>query len=228
MAQVSRSVFGKNLRAFRESRGITQQQIADVTDTTNVTVNKWENRGVQPRRKIVDDLLAYYSLDEDDLLSDVSGLYAQIHGLTSAPAGAIAAKKPRRAYAPLLGRVHAGEAVEPDILDSEIPIPYEVWEHHQSGYFLQVEGTCMNKVYAEGCYVFIDPTMQPRDGSIAVSSIDGTDYIIRRLRMGATTLILSPESFDPQWEDIIITRESGKTVTYEGVVVWYQSDREMD
>ena len=53
--------------------------------------------------------------------------------------------KPKKAYLPLLGRVHAGDAQEPDVIDSHIPVPYEVWERHQNGYLLEVEGTCMNK-----------------------------------------------------------------------------------
>lgn len=227
---MSAHVFGRNFAAFRNSQDLTQSQMADRLGVTQTTVSAWETRGKEPKNKaaFLEMMRNTFNLTESDLYGISDGYYAKRYNLTSAPAGAIAAKKPRRAYAPLLGRVHAGEAVEPDILDSEIPIPYEVWEHHQGGYFLQVEGSCMNRVYPEGCYVFIDPDMTPQDGSIAVSSIDETDYIMRRLHMGATTMILSPESFDEQWEDLIITRDSGKTVSFKGVVVWYQPQEEMD
>lgn len=224
------NVFSRNIKAIREDNSISQEELAERLAVTRQTVGRWESGEVaQPRiREVTEKIKELFSVTETDLFGTSDGYYAKRYGLTSAPAGAIAAKKPRRAYAPLLGRVHAGEAVEPDILDSEIPIPYEVWEHHQGGYFLQVEGSCMNRVYPEGCYVFIDPDMTPQDGSIAVSSIDETDYIMRRLHMGATTMILSPESFDEQWEDLIITRDSGKTVSFQGVVVWYQPREEMD
>lgn len=224
------NAFSRNIKAIREDNSISQEELAERLAVTRQTVGRWESGEVaQPRiREVTEKIKELFSVTETDLFGTSDGYYAKRYNLTSAPAGAIAAKKPRRAYAPLLGRVHAGEAVEPDILDSEIPIPYEVWEHHQGGYFLQVEGSCMNRVYPEGCYVFIDPDMTPQDGSIAVSSIDETDYIMRRLHMGATTMILSPESFDEQWEDLIITRDSGKTVSFKGVVVWYQPQEEMD
>lgn len=220
---MNQTSFSKNLKALRSARDITQQQLADAVGVTQTSVNGWENRGVKPRPAIAERLCSYFNVTEDELLSDSSGYYAQAHGLTSAPAGALAPATPRKAYAPLVGRVHAGDATEPDIIDYEIPVPYEVWENHQDGYFLEVEGTCMNRVYPEGCRVLIDPAKQPIDGSIAVVSIDG-EYVMRRLHLGASVLLLSPESFD-EHDDIII-RDGN--VEFVGTVVWYQSAGELE
>lgn len=219
--------FGRNLKALRDREGITQAQLADMLETTQTTVNGWETRGVQPRRAMQEKIMGIFGLGDDDILSESAGLYAQLHGLVGKPSGAIAAKEPRKAYAPLLGRIHAGDAVEPDVLDDEIPIPWDVWDRHRSGYFLQVEGTCMNRVYPEGCYVFVDPDREPSSGSIAAVSIDGADYIMRRLYVGANTCILSPESFDTEWRDIVITAGSGHEVDMAGTVVWFQPEREL-
>ena len=129
---------------------------------------------------------------------------------------------------PLLGRVHAGGAGEPDVLEDRVPIPYEVWEAHKGGYFLQVEGDCMNRVYPEGCHVLVDPDVAPRDRSIAVVSIDGADYVMRRVSRGADTLLLSPESFNPEWKDIVVHSDDGKDVHMVGTVVWFQPAEEME
>lgn len=220
--------FGKNLKAAREAKGLTQEQLGKLIGVSQTSVAGWETRGVQPRARVIADLVAVLGVTENDLLSATSGFYAKAHGLTEAPAGALAPREPRRAYAPLYGRVHAGGAGAPDLLEDRIPIPYEVFENHQHGYFLEVEGTCMNKVYPEGCHIFIDPDQPPRNGSIAVVSIDGGDYVMRRLLRGANAFILAPESFDGQWEDIVFREGDGHQVEMVGTVVWYQPQREME
>lgn len=220
--------FSKNLSALIEDRRLTQQEFADSIGVSLTTVNGWLRRGVQPKAFSIDAIASKYGLSSDDLLSATSGYYAKAHGLTEAPAGALATREPRRAYAPLYGRVHAGGAGAPDLLDDRIPIPYEIFERHQHGYFLEVEGTCMNKVYPEGCHIFIDPDQPPRNGSIAVVSIDGGDYVMRRLLRGANAFILAPESFDGQWEDIVFREGDGHQVEMVGTVVWYQPQREME
>lgn len=135
----------------------------------------------------------------------------------------------KAAYAPLLGRVHAGDAQDPEVLDGPmVELPESVAESHPRAYFLEVEGNCMDRVYPEGCLILVDPDMEPRNGSIAAVSIDGADYVMRRLLRTPNTMVLSPESFDPGYEDIVITAASGKTVELAGTVVWFQPAREME
>ena len=76
-------------------------------------------------------------------------------------------------------------------IDAQIPVPYEVWERHQNGYLLEVEGNCMSKVYPEGCHILVDPTKPPMNGSIAVVKLNNDDYVMRRMYKGANTLVLS-------------------------------------
>ena len=226
MGKIQDSVFGKNLRAFRRANGLTQVQIAEIAEVSAVAENRWETKGTQPRRRNVDLILEHFGLSDDDLLSETNGIYAQQHGLTEAPAGAIAPVRPRIVYAPLYGRVHAGDADEPTLLNDKIPIPYEVWEHHKNGYWLEVEGTCMDMVYPPGCHIFIDPDKPPQNGSIAVVSIDGSEYVMRRLHRGASAMLLSPESHDPTWDDIVVTGDH--EVRMVGTVVWFQASEEME
>jgi len=134
---------------------------------------------------------------------------------------------PRQAYAPLLGRVHAGNAQEPEVIDDQIPVPYEVKNNHPRGYFLEVEGNCMSRVYPEGCHIYIDPEFPPSNGSIAVVSVDGADYVMRRLYRGANTIVLSPDSWDDEYADIVISDSDERTVELVGTVVWFQPAEEM-
>lgn len=86
----------------------------------------------------------------------------------------------------------------------------------------------MSRVYPEGCHILIDPEQEPQNGSIAVVSIDGADYVMRRLYRGATTLVLSPDSWDDGFEDIVIKDTDEHTVEFHGTVVWFQSSKEME
>lgn len=219
--------FAKNVKALIKDRDTTQQKFAESIGVSITTVNGWLKRGVNPLPFNVDAICKEYGVTHDDMYGDTNGLYAKLHGLTDALAGAYAAAEPKNAYGPLYGRVHAGDAGEPVLLDDRIPIPYEVWEHHKNGYFLEVEGTCMDLVYPEGCFVYIDRDMAPQNGSIAVVSINGADFIMRRLHRGASSLLLSPESHDPQWKDIVIDGEETE-VKMVGTVVWYQAREEME
>ena len=216
---------GRNLRELIESRDLKQSALAVIAGVSEGSVSGWLSGRSYPRTKPLERIAEYYGVSMDDLVSESAGLYAKAHGLTEAPPNAIAPSEPQRAYAPLYGRVHAGGAGEPDLLDDSIPTPYEVLERHPRGYWLEVEGDCMDRVYPDGCHIFIDPEMPPRDGSIAVVSIDGGDYVMRRLKRGASTILLSPESHNASWEDILIAGD--REVRMVGTVVWFQSGREM-
>lgn len=120
------------------------------------------------------------------------------------------------------------KAQEPDVLQDAVPVPYEIIKRHPQGYFLQVEGDCMDNVYPEGCYILIDPEQRPSNGSIVVVSIDGADYVMRRLYLGANTLILSPDSHNAEHEDMVFAATTEHTVEFHGTVVWFQSSKEME
>lgn len=208
-----------NIRSLRKQNHLTQEELADKVGVSRSTVTQWENGWSNPRMGMVQKLAATFGVPTTAIVTDkiVDGL----------PDGAIIPEPSRPTYAPLLGRVHAGDAQEPDILEERVSLPAEVSEHHPNAYFLQVEGDCMSNVYPAGCFILIDPDVAPQNGSIAVVSIDGTDYVMRRLYKGATTVVLSPDSARDGYEDIVITGND-HTIEYHGTVVWWQASREYE
>lgn len=218
----------ENIDALLVKFDINQDGLARIADVAPSTVSRWR-KGAMPRMSAIKRICDEFNLTEDDILSDVAGLAAKEHNRAMGICEkAIAPAEPRQAYLPLLGRVHAGDAQEPQVLDERISLPYEIWEQHPDSYFLEVEGQCMSKVYPEGSYILIDPKKQPSNGSIAVVSIDGADYVMRRLYRGASVLVLSPDSWEDHYEDIVISDQEDHTVEYVGVVVWYQAAHEME
>lgn len=208
---------GANIRRLREQRGLTQEQLGKMVDVSRSTITQWERGWTTPRMGNVQLLAGALGVSTADIIAD-----------ELPPSNAIKPATPKPAYAPLLGRVHAGEAREPDVLQDAIPVPYEIIHRHPQGYFLQVEGDCMDNVYPEGCYILIDPEQRPSNGSIAVVSIDGADYVMRRLYRGANTLILSPDSHNAEHEDMVFAATTEHTVEFHGTVVWFQSSKEME
>lgn len=217
----------KNIDALLVKFDLKPESLARIAGVSTATVSRWRTGQTDNIRKAnLERICEQLELSPDDILSSSAGLAAKEHGRV--PSGAKLPSESRPAYAPLLGRVHAGDACEPDVIDDRIPIPYEVRSAHPDGYFLEVEGNCMSRVYPEGCHIYIDPRQQPRNGSVAVVSIDGADYVMRRLYNTGRTIVLSPDSWDDSYEDIVITGEDERTVEYVGTVVWFQPAEEME
>lgn len=208
----------ENIRKFRTDADLTQAKLADLVGVTRATVTQWETGWSQPRMGAVEKLSEVLGVSMSELVDDSN--------IKRVP-GAITPTEPRKAYLPLLGKVHAGDAQEPQVFDECISLPYEVWERHRDGYFLQVEGQCMSKIYPEGSYILIDPMQRPTNGSIAVVSIDGADYVMRRLYKGSSVLVLSPDSWEADYEDIVIAGDD-HTVEFVGSVVWFQASGELE
>ena len=218
----------ENIDALLVKFDINQDGLARIANVAPSAVSRWR-KGAMPRMSAIKNICDELGLTEDDILSDVAGLAAKEHNrIMGLPEKAIMPPEPRKAYLPLLGKVHAGDAQEPQVLDERISLPYEVWERHRDGYFLQVEGQCMSRVYPEGSYILIDPARRPANGSIAVVSIDGADYVMRRLYRGANVLVLSPDSFDDGYTDIVVDDPAAHTVEFVGTVVWFQPSAELE
>lgn len=209
-----------NIKRLRLKRDWTQEHLADLVGVTRSTVTQWETGWSQPRMGAVEKLAAAFGVSVADMVDD---------GQRELPRGAILPRKSKAAYAPLLGRVHAGDPQDPEVMDGPmVELPESIAEAHPRAYFLEVEGDCMDKVYPEGCLILVDPDREPANGSIAAVSIDGADYVMRRLLRTSNTMVLAPESFNPEHEDIVITASGGRTVELAGTVVWYQAPRELE
>lgn len=213
----------ENIIELRKRKNITQEELAKIAGVTRAAVSQWEGGFSEPRMGSIQNIADHFGISKSDIIED-GGMFGKFTMVN----GAIKPTTAKPAYAPLLGRVHAGKAQEPDVLQSAVPVPYEIIKRHPQGYFLQVEGDCMDNVYPEGCYILIDPEQRPSNGSIAVVSIDGADYVMRRLYRGANTLILSPDSSNAEHEDMVFAATTEHTVEFHGTVVWFQSSKEME
>ena len=218
----------ENIDALLVKHDITAETLARIAQVSPSSVSRWRKEGAQMRREPLERITEFFGLEDDDLLSERYGLAAKEHGhFSDLPPGAVIPAPSKPAYAPLLGRVHAGDAQAPEISDEMVSLPHEVRENHPEAYFLKVEGSCMSRVYPEGSVILIDPTHEPQNDSIAVVSIDGADYVMRKLFRTQHTMVLSPDSWEGDFEDIVITSDDERTVEFVGTVVWFQAAEEL-
>ncbi len=219
----------ENIDALLVEYDINQDRLAKIADVTPGAVTGWRN-GSRPRNEALHRICAYFNLEEDDILSNSYGLAAKKHGRIPDIPGARPVQGMAMGKAPRLGRAHAGKPTEPEAFEDApmVEIPQKLLDQDPECFVVSSEGDCMNQVFAESSDLVVSPNRQPQDKSIVLVVIDGADAVVRRMRRTASTLILSPESFNPEHKDIIITDDSDHVVELKGVVVWFQAAAEME
>lgn len=219
----------ENIDALLVKYDINQDHLARIADVTPGAVTGWR-KGSTPRKDAVRNICDYFNLSEDDILSENYGLAAKEYGDFPGISNARPAVGMAMGLAPRLGKVHAGVLAQPDVCDEAtmVSIPQFLVDEDPDCFVVSSEGDCMDKVLSVGSDLVVSRKKQPRDNSIVMASVDGCDYIVRRLRMTANTMILSPESHNPDHEDIIVRRDSEHSLEIPGVITWYQAPREME
>ena len=219
----------ENIDALLVKYDINQDHLARIADVTPGAVTGWR-KGSTPRKDAVRNICDYFNLSEDDILSENYGLAAKEYGDFPGISNARPAVGMAMGLAPRLGKVHAAVLAQPDVCDEAtmVSIPQFLVDEDPDCFVVSSEGDCMDKVLSVGSDLVVSRKKQPRDNSIVMASVDGCDYIVRRLRMTANTMILSPESHNPDHEDIIIRRDSEHSLEIPGVITWYQAPREME
>lgn len=220
----------ENIDALIVKFDTNAQTLAKVIGVNPSTVYKWRHGSI-PREDQIAKMCDYFRIDRDDIMSDAAGLAAKERGRCGVSLkGRTGAVPANMAMVPIVGRVHAGPITEIESLSEKgdgVMVPAFLVEQDPDTYACVVEGDCMNRVYPEGCVIAVSPNREPQNGSVAVVSIDGADAVMRRMYRTPRTLVLSPDSFNPEHEDIIITSDTDHSVEFGGKVVWFQASEEM-
>lgn len=212
---------GDNIKRLRESKNLTQEEFGKIAEVSSMAVSQWENGRAVPRMGAIQRISDYFKISKSEIIDDASN---RVVGITARPVEGM-----QMGYVPLLGKVHAGKPEDPDTYDAEMVMaPQFLIDSDPDLYACASEGDCMNRIYPEGCIIFVSPNKEPQNGSVAVVTIEGMGTVMRRMFRTPSTLVLSPDSFNPENRDIVITSDDERTVEYGGKVVWFQSDGEME
>ena len=211
-----------NIKRLRTSKEWTQEQLAEKVGVTRSTVTQWETGWSQPRMGAVERLASAFGVTVPDMVSDGDERAAS----EGRPVTGMA-----MGYVPLRCRVHAGTPVAMEILDERgdmVLCPQFLIDRYPDIWAGQSEGDCMNNVYPEGCIYFVTASKPHRNGQPEVWTIDGSDTVARRAYQTSETLLLSPDSTNPENKDIIIRADDDHYAEYEGAIVWFQSNGEVE
>ena len=207
----------RNIRAVRTRNNLTQEEFGEIVGVSSMAVSQWETGRAVPRMGAVQKISDYFHISKGSLIDEDSST------LTKLPISGSTATLPLRT----LGKVHAG-VMDDDAMcdDEEIQVPETVVQMHPSAFVLRVEGDCMNKIIPEGSHVIVAPHKEPTNGSIVVIHDDAYEAIMRRYYKGSSALMLSPDSYEEEYQDIIV--QDGQEITLIGVVVWWQASEMME
>lgn len=209
-------MIGKNIKKLRLSRGMTQQQLADVVGArTYTTITKWEKGDNVPQGKDLIVLSNYFKVSVDSIL-----------GIGKKPEITISSIYP---YLPL--SISAGAPLEVDALTNDdvdtIEIPDVMmgkWAGSEDVYIMRINGESMNSIMQHGSLIAVKPVEleELSNNDIVVYSNCG-DYSVKRFYNDEERqrLIFRPDSDDQVFTDHIVAYEDAGDVKIHGRVVMY-------
>lgn len=196
------------IKELRERAGLSQRALAKKLGISHVSVSLWENGKSVP--------------NGESLLNLSYILQASVDELLGLPTYKITASEHR--VLPLLGSISAGTPLEAvEILD-HIEVPGNLADKYPDAFVLQVTGDSMDKVIPDGAYVVVTPDVEPAPHSIVAACVNGYEATIKRYyKLPSGTVVLSPESHNPQHVEYVVhppsRDEDDQTAYEEGVHV---------
>lgn len=202
---------GKKIRAHRDELGLTQAELADKLGLTYSSVSQWESGRATPRTPILRQLAELFGTTVADLMGE----------------DATEAVRPNGAQyvtLPVLVAGHAGEFTDEFGPDEVADVPISVLErvNDPDAYLMRVRGSCMNRRFADGENALLSPRCEPRNGDAVAAEYNG-EMILRSYYRGASTLVLSPDSYEDGYTDIVFDDPENASVNFRGVVKWHQA-----
>ncbi|WP_307740029.1 helix-turn-helix domain-containing protein [uncultured Parolsenella sp.] len=201
--------FGQRVKKLRTEAGLTQEDIAKKLDLSKTAVGAWENGRAKPRLDKLNQLADLFGVTAAELLGErQEATPSDYVTLPVAVAG------------------HAGEFTDEFEPGEVTDVPRSVWESigDPDAYIIRVRGHCMDRRLPDQANAVASPNAVPRNGDAVVAEYNG-ELIIRQYFRGAAMLVLSPDSFEDGFEDIVFDDPETETVSLRGVIKWYQASR---
>ena len=209
----------ENIRRIRRSAGMTQEEFGKLAGVSSMAVSQWENGRAVPRMGAVEKIAASLRIAKSDIIEgEVLGVDSRF------TSNRIPVKGMPMGRVPLVGNTHAGKACLPEELDEfpEVEVPQFLIDRDPGSYGLEVDGDCMDRVCPPGMVAVVQPGVAARSGDVVVATIDGADSVMRRMTVINGDLILSPESHNPDHENMYIAAQDDRQVHVEHVA-YFQS-----
>ena len=203
--------FSTRLKRIRLDSGLTQAELADKLGITNRAVGAWESGRSKPRLDKMKELAVLFDTTVADLMGEDAAEAVRPNGA-------------QYVTLPVLVAGHAGEFTDEFGPDEVADVPISVLErvNDPDAYLMRVRGSCMNRRFADGENALLSPRCEPRNGDAVAAEHNG-EMILRSYYRGASTLVLSPDSYEDGYTDIVFDDPENASVSFRGVVKWHQA-----
>jgi len=205
------NIIGENIKKLRSSRGMTQQQLADVVGAkTYTTITKWEKGDNVPQGKDLIVLSNYFNVSVDSIL----GLSNEIK----------VANMNEYKYSP--ESISAGLPLLVDGVTNydNVSIPDELmgkYAGHEDIIISKINGDSMNKLMDDGSFIAIKPvdSAESLNNSDIVVFSHNHEYSVKYFYKHDDMLVFKPYSNNPVHYDQPFNIDDG--VLIHGKVVTY-------
>lgn len=202
---------GYRIAEARNSKGWSQQRLAEEIGTTQQTIQRYESG----TRDIKSGTIIKLSNALDVTVSYLLGMSDESESVN---------KSTQFIDVPIYGSIAAGQPIEMLKVDNTHPVPVKIMAKYPKSFLLKVEGESMNKILPNGCYALIDPCKDvASDNKPYAVCINGYDATIKRVKKLANGFQLVPDSTDPTYaiQTFNYNEPDTELITIIGKVVWY-------
>lgn len=208
---------GEIIKVLRESKGLTQQQLAQVVGAKSyTTITKWESGDNSPKGKDIKLLSKFFNVSSDYILGleEYDLLIPKESQYKYYPVP-ISAGLPTDVEA--ITETNTETIVIPDILMGK-------WSGTKDVIMLRVNGDSMNRIIPHNSLIAIKIVefCQLKDNDIVVFSNEN-DYSVKRFFNDTKNerFIFRPDSNDSRFVDYIVTYQDAHNLKLHGKVVIY-------
>lgn len=200
---------GMKIKSFRESRSMTQDELAELLNTTRQSISRYENGERKANQDLLFELASIFKVSLDDFFP-VRNLYNQTNITKVTPENMVAI--------PIIGTIACGDPILAD--ENIIGYRYHLRETLPGGdtFYLKAAGDSMEPKIPNGSDVLIRLQEEVEDGEIAAVLVNGdTEATLKRVKKQGDIVMLIAEN--SAYAPYIITEKNPARILGKAVEV---------
>lgn len=233
-----KSAFGKNLKALREKKGLTQRELASLLNITHVTLINYENNGAYPQREeIKKSLLKQLNCTERELYGYSDGYYEThnfINPVCSNDNKRVSVKN--GGYTSDLDKKIVNEEALIDFRNNKIykinklkrAIDTQIVKKYNNGFFVKNTDDSMDRFIPADSYVYISKEKDENlyNNHVCAVTLDGYSIIFRRITFLPydELITLVPQSTNKKYTSQTISSKNNNDFKILGQARWFSND----
>ena len=200
---------GTKIKKFRESRNMTQDELAELLDTTRQSISRYENGERKANQDLLFELASIFKVSLDDFFP-VRNLYDQTNIIKVTPENMVAI--------PVIGTIACGDPILAD--ENIIGYRYHLKDRLPKGqtFYLTAKGDSMEPKIPDGSDVLIRMQDDVEDGEIAAVLVNGdSEATLKRVKKQGDIVMLVAEN--TKYAPYIITEHNPARILGKAVGV---------